>query len=94
MQIVPVTTATVVVRDEVFTTEEEQAVVGFLIGYGGLTREAYQLDLRQWVQWCTERQVALFGARRADIEGFGRHLEGCGRARATVARRLCTIACF
>jgi integrase/recombinase XerD len=24
----------------------------------------------------------------------GRHLEACGRARATVARRLCTIACF
>src|SRR5437667_12876100 len=94
MQMVPVTT-TVAVRDEViFSTEEEQALVGFLAGYSGLTREAYQLDLRQWVQWCAERQVALFGARRADIEGFGRHLEACGRARATVARRLCTIACF
>ena len=86
MQIVRVTTA-VAVRVEMFTTEEEQALVGFLAGYGALTREAYQLDLRQWVQWCAERQVALFGARRADIEGFGRHLEACGRARATVARR-------
>jgi site-specific recombinase XerD len=38
--------------------------------------------------------VALFGARRADIEAFGRHLEALGRARATVARRLCTVACF
>ena len=93
MQIVSMTT-TVAVRDEMFTTEEEQALVGFLAGYSGLTREAYQLDLRKWVQWCTERQVALFGARRADIEGFGRHLEACGRARATVARRLCAIACF
>jgi integrase/recombinase XerD len=27
----------------------------------------------------------LFGARRADIEGFGRHLEKVGRARATIA---------
>jgi site-specific recombinase XerD len=36
----------------------------------------------------------LFGARRADIEGFGRHLESLGRARATIARRLCTVACF
>jgi hypothetical protein len=80
MQIVPMTT-TVAVRDETFTTEEEQALVGFLAGYRGLTREAYQLDLRQWVAWCTERQVALFGARRADIEGFGRHLEASGRAR-------------
>jgi integrase/recombinase XerD len=93
MQLVPFTTS-VAVRDEVFTTEEEQALVGFLAGYGGLTREAYQLDLRQWVQWCAERQVALFGALRADIESFGRHLEAAGRARATVARRLCTIACF
>jgi site-specific recombinase XerD len=92
MQIVPV--STVAVQHEMFTTEEEQALVGFLAGYGGLTFEAYQLDLRQWVQWCTGRQVALFGARWADIEGFGRHLEACGRARATVARRLCTIACF
>jgi site-specific recombinase XerD len=94
MQIVPMTTTTVVVRDEVFTPEEEQTLVDFLAGYRGLTREAYQLDLRQWVMWCAERQVALFGARRADIEGFGRHLELLGRARATVARRLCTIACF
>jgi integrase/recombinase XerD len=93
MQIVP-TTMTVAARHEVFTTEEEAALVGFLAGYGGLTFEAYQLDLRQWVQWCAERPVALFCARRADIESFGRHLEACGRARATVARRLCTIACF
>ena len=82
MQLVPVTTA-VAVRDEVFTTEEEQA----LAGYGGLTREAYQLDLRQWVQWCTERQVALFGARRADIEGFGRQLEACGAPCSMSGRR-------
>ena len=46
MQIVRVTTA-VAVRVEMFTTEEEQALVGFLAGYGALTREAYQLDLRQ-----------------------------------------------
>ena len=52
------------------------------------------MDLRQWAAWCTERSVALFGARRADIERFGRHLEALGRARATIARRLCTIACF
>jgi hypothetical protein len=32
--------------------------------------------------------------RRADVEGFARDLEACGRARATVTRRLCTIAGF
>src|SRR5205085_7491264 len=36
----------------------------------------------------------LLGARRADIARFGRHLEACGRGRATIARRLCTITCF
>jgi site-specific recombinase XerD len=32
--------------------------------------------------------------RRTDIEGFARELEARGRARATVTRRLCTIAGF
>ena len=36
----------------------------------------------------------MFGVRRADIECFARHLESLGRARATIARRLCTVACF
>src|SRR4051812_26692573 len=64
MQIVPTTTM-VAARHEVFTTEEEAALVGFLAGYSGLTFEAYQLDLRQWLQWCAERPVAFFCARRA-----------------------------
>jgi integrase/recombinase XerD len=77
-----------------FTPEEELALVGFLAGYSGLTRDAYALDLRQYVAWCTERDIVLFGARGADIESFGRHLESLGRARATISRRLCTIAAF
>ena len=36
--------------------EEELALVGFLAGYSGLTREAYALDLRQYVAWCTEQR--------------------------------------
>jgi site-specific recombinase XerD len=81
-------------RRQWFTPAEEVALAGFLAGYSGLTRDAYALDLRQYVAWCTEQAVPMFGARRADIECFGRHLEACGRARATIARRLCTIACF
>jgi integrase/recombinase XerD len=38
--------------------------------------------------------LAVFGVRRADIECFARHLESLGRARATIARRLCTVSCF
>ena len=73
---------------------EELALVGFLAGYSGLTHDAYALDLRQDVAWCTERDIALFGPRRADIESFGRYLEALGLVRATISRRLCTIATF
>jgi integrase/recombinase XerD len=38
--------------------------------------------------------VPLVSVRRADIETFARELEARGRARATVTRRMCTIAGF
>ena len=78
----------------VFTDAERFALAGFLAGYRGLTREAYTLDLRQFTAWCRARSLNLFAVRRADIEGFARDLEARGRARATVTRRLCTIAGF
>src|ERR1700756_3342741 len=78
----------------VFTDSERLALAGFLAGYHGLTREAYTLDLRQFTSWCRARSVPLFSVRRADIETFARELEARGRARATVTRRLCTIAGF
>jgi len=77
-----------------FSEAERLALSGFLAGYRGLTREAYTLDLRQFTSWCRGRSIALFSVRRADIEGFARDLEATGRARATVTRRLCTIAGF
>jgi site-specific recombinase XerD len=40
------------------------------------------------------RPVPLFAVRRADIESFASDLEARGRARATVTRRLSTIAGF
>jgi integrase/recombinase XerD len=78
----------------VFTEPECLALAGFLASYTGLTRDAYLLDLRQFAAWCHQHHVALFAARRADIEGFARDLEARGRARSTVARRLATIAGF
>ena len=77
-----------------FTDAERLALAGFLAGYRGLTREAYTLDLRQFTTWCRARSLALFAVRRAEIESFARELEARGRARATVTRRLCTIAGF
>jgi integrase/recombinase XerD len=77
-----------------FTSTERLALAGFLAGYSGLTREAYELDLRQYASWCQQHQLRLFQARRADIECFARDLEARGRARATITRRLCTVAGF
>jgi integrase/recombinase XerD len=59
-----------------------------------LDRQAYELDLRQYAGWCQQHHLRLFQARRADIECFARDLETRGRARATMTRRLCTIAGF
>ena len=80
--------------DWCFTENEEVALAGYLAGYRGATRDAYALDLRQFALWCANHRRRLFEVRRVDIECFGRELEARGRARATIARRLCTIAGF
>ena len=90
-----VSTSTVLVPvDPVCTHVEHLALAGFLAGYRGSTREAYTLDLRQFVVWCADHDRRLFDLHRVDIECFGRDLEAGGRARATIARRLGTIAGF
>ena len=43
------TSTTVATRDELFSTNEQLALAGFLAGYSGLTHDAYTLDLRQYV---------------------------------------------
>jgi integrase len=77
-----------------FAENEAVALAGFLAGYRGSTREAYALDLRQFAVWCATHERGLFEVHRVDIECFGRELEARGRAQATIARRLCTIAGF
>ena len=62
----------------VFANSERLALAGFLAGYSGLTRQAYELDLRQFAGWCQQHQLHLFAARRADIEFFARDLEARG----------------
>ena len=52
------------------------------------------MDLRQFTAWCWQHDQQLFDVHRVDIECFARDLEDRGRARATVARRLCTIVGF
>src|SRR5438874_2792409 len=87
-------TTEVALVDPVFSNVEQYALAAFLAGYRGLTRDAYALDLRQFIALCEEHNLRLFAVRRADIECFARNLEDRGRARATVARRLCTVAGF
>jgi len=84
--------ASLVRAEPVFSNQEKLALTGFLAGYSSLTREAYALDLRQFTAWCRSRHLRLLAVRRADIELFARELENAGRARATVTRRLSTIA--
>jgi integrase/recombinase XerD len=42
----------------VFSNTERLALAGFLAGYSGLTREAYELDLRQYTSWCSPAPAA------------------------------------
>lgn len=70
------------------------AIGSYMAGYTGQTFDAYALDLRQWARWCADHDLDLFEVRRAHIELFARWLEENGRAKATVARRLSTIAGF
>ncbi|HEX7268023.1 MAG TPA: site-specific integrase, partial [Streptosporangiaceae bacterium] len=88
------TSTAITTVESVFTGPERLALAGFLVGYTGLTREAYALDLRQFTSWCQQRHIRLFQAHRADIECFAWDLEARGRARATITRRLCTVAGF
>jgi hypothetical protein len=62
----------------VFASTERRALAGFLAGYSGLTRQAYELDLRQFASWCQQHQLRLFAARRADIEFFARTWKPAG----------------
>ena len=50
--------------------------------------------MRQWLGWCTSHDLKVFEVKRAHFELFARSLEQDGKARATVARRLSTIAGF
>jgi hypothetical protein len=88
----PSPSAALAVIEPAFSETEKLALAGFLAGYSGMTCEAYTLDLRQFTAWCRQRQLRLFAVRRADIELFARDLEAAGRARATITRRLSTIA--
>jgi len=53
-----------------FTNTERLALAGLLAAYSGLTRQAYELDPRQYAGWYQQHHLRLFQARRADIESL------------------------
>ena len=74
-----------------FSNTERLALAEFLAGYSGLTRQAYELDLRQYAAWCQQHQLRLFAARASTSSASPVTWEARGRARATITRRLCTV---
>lgn len=74
------------------TSREVVTIAGFLAGYSGRTREAYTLDLRQFLRWCDQHRIGLFEVTRTHIEVYARQLEDEGKAPATIGRRLSTLA--
>ena len=46
--------------NETFADPRRLALAGFSASYTGLTRDAYELDLRQFVTWCDEHSLDLF----------------------------------
>jgi integrase/recombinase XerD len=76
------------------TESDQRLITGFLLGYGDRTRTAYLADLRDFHAWCARIGIGLLAAHRGHIEAYVRALEQAGRSRATVARRLATLAGF
>ncbi len=63
----------VVVRRDHREYEMLMVVAGFLAGYTGNTRMAYQHDLRVFLAWCRNQQLHLLDVGRAHIELFRPH---------------------
>ena len=82
----------VVLYEPTETSPEVTTAAGFLAGYSGRTREAYTLDLRQFIGWCGEHRLGMFEITRTHIEPYARQLEEEGTAPAIIGRRLSTLA--
>lgn len=74
----------VVLYEETDTSTEVVTVAGSLAGYSGRTREAYTLDLRQFLRRIDAHGLALFSVTRTHIEVYARQLEDEGKAPATM----------
>src|SRR5271170_4749708 len=74
--------------------EARLAVAGFLARYSEPTRRSYTSDLRQFFVWCDSVGLGVFETKRGHLELWARSMEERGLARATIGRRLSTVAGF
>jgi integrase/recombinase XerD len=74
--------------------EARLAVAGFLARYSTPTRLSYLSDLRQFFAWCDSVGLGIFEIKRGHLELWARSMEERGLARATIGRRLSTVAGF
>jgi integrase/recombinase XerD len=88
------TTTTLISPPPLLFDEARLAVAGFLTRYSAPTRQSYAADLRQFFAWCNQMELRIFELQRGHIELWGRSMEERGLARATIRRRLSTVAGF
>ena len=86
--------ATVVTSSPWVFDDARLAAAGFLARYSGSTRYSYSGDMRQFFAWCAQVNVGVFEVRRGHLELWARTMEERGLARATMSRRLSTVAGF
>ena len=90
----PATTTTIVPPTAPLFDESRLAVAGFLARYSQPTRRSYHCDLRQFFAWCASVNLEVFAVQRGHLELWARTMEDRGMARATIGRRLSTVAGF
>jgi len=71
------------------------AAVAHLSRYRGTSRVHTESDLRVFVTWCQDRQLAPLNAQRHDLELYLRWMQDVRRFKpSTVSRRLSVVAGF
>ena len=70
------------------------AVASFLARYSDPTRTGYTHDLKSFFAWCERHHLDVLTLKRGHVEPGARTMEDAGLARATIGRRLSTVAGF
>jgi site-specific recombinase XerD len=70
------------------------AVASFLARYSDPTRTSYTHDLKSYFAWCERHHLEVLTLKRGHVELWARTMEDAGLARATIGRRLSTVAGF